>query len=315
MLTRKELLAKYLDLKWVSPYKKIIAMADREAGVVEVHEFHARSKCIGGAAWEIYHYPLGSNLVLKARREGARNIFTIRIGETKLNLEPGLRGAGIESVDFTQDEIRITYAGLAGGGIAATVCRGLAEGVKGVEIFERGGGSKLGKATLVLPLLNKVTIGVDDTDTKETGATWGLVNEIAYDLEQNNLGDYINHVITQLYPKNPYKTTNCVSIAASFAVRPDLADDLVAEFESSLRRFTLSDNTGMVIYRKCEVPASLVDYGKRAKTMLLSLDETKEVAKAHSIELKKITGERGLIGALASIAYSNDPDEAVIVYD
>ena len=40
----------------------------------------------------------------------------------------------------------------------------------------------MGSATLTLPLHEKVTIGIDDTDNKDEGATWSLANEIGYDV-------------------------------------------------------------------------------------------------------------------------------------
>ncbi|TDA26126.1 MAG: hypothetical protein DSO00_07860, partial [Archaeoglobi archaeon] len=146
-LSKEELLRQYGSLPWVSPYSRVVAMTDGE--FVELHEFHARDRCYGGASWEVLHYPRVSDLVINARREGARNIFVLRPGKTELKLIPGIAGAGIEEVKLT-DRIEITYAGLAGGGIAATVCRGLADDVDGIEILELGGGAKLGKAKIRL---------------------------------------------------------------------------------------------------------------------------------------------------------------------
>jgi methanogenesis imperfect marker protein 11 len=278
---------------------------------VELHEFHARDRCYGGASWEVLHYPRVSDLVINARREGARNIFVLRPGKTELKLIPGIAGAGIEEVKLT-DRIEITYAGLAGGGIAATVCRGLADDVDGIEILELGGGAKLGKAKIRLKKYSKVIIGVDDTDNKEKGATWALVNEIAFKLEKAGYGHYLLHTITQLYTKNPAKTTNCVSISVTFATeRPE---ELVGAFRKELERTTLSDNTGMVAYRKILIPEKLRKYGEKVKSQIVELEEAKRIAEELGIETFVITGERGLIGALAALAFSNSPEEAVKIY-
>lgn len=278
---------------------------------VELHEFHARDRCYGGASWEVFHYPRVSDLVINARREGARNIFVLRPGKTELKLIPGIAGAGIEEVKLT-DRIEITYAGLAGGGIAATVCRGLADDVDGIEILELGGGAKLGKAKIRLKKYSKVIIGVDDTDNKEKGATWALVNEIAFKLEKAGYGHYLLHTITQLYTKNPAKTTNCVSISVTFATeRPE---ELVGAFRKELERTTLSDNTGMVAYRKILIPEKLRKYGEKVKSQIVELEEAKRIAEELGIETFVITGERGLIGAVAALAFSNSPEEAVKIY-
>ncbi len=309
-MSKKELIEKYGKIPWISPYDKVIAMTDGE--FIELHEFHARGKCTGGAAWETYHYPRVSSLVISGRREGARNIFVLRSGKAKLNLIPGIAGAGIESADVRDDFIEITYAGLAGGGIAATVCRGLAEGVDGIEILSLGGGSELGKARIKLKRYSKVVIGVDDTDSSEGGATWALVNEIGHRIEENNIAHYLSHSIVQLYTRAPEKTTNCVSISAVFAT--DQPDKLVSEFKKMLEKNTYSDETAMAVYTKITAPEGLFEYARNVKSRVVELKEAYETAERYGVRVIPVTGERGIIGALASIPFAGNPDEAVEVY-
>ncbi|MEM2901219.1 MAG: hypothetical protein QXO32_00575 [Candidatus Bathyarchaeia archaeon] len=310
VLDASELKEKYGNVEWISPYQRIVAMTGDD-GLIEIHEFHARGKCIGGSAWEIYHYPRVSKLVLSARREGARNIFVLKAGRCDLNLIPGLAGAGIERAEVKGDEAHITYAGLAGGGIAATVCRGLAEGVKRIEIHERGGGGKLGRSTLILPLRRKIILGVDDTDEPRRGATWSLINEISNTLDREGVAEYLGHTITQLYTKNPVKTTNCVSIAATFAVEPNSVNRLQDLFISRVKAATFSPHTGLAIYGNIQANDGLKAYTMEAKSRLVELSEAEEVAEREGVKLIPITGERGLIGALAAIGYADNPDEAV----
>jgi methanogenesis imperfect marker protein 11 len=312
--SREQLLEKYGGVKWISPYQRILALVDRRSRTVELHEFHARGKCSGGAAWEVYHYPRVSSLVVSARREGARNIFTVRQARCELRLIPGVAGAGIESLEVSEDEVKVTYAGLAGGGVAATICRGLAEGVKRVEIYEHGGGSQLGRATLVLPILSKLVIGVDDTDEPGAGATWSMTNELGYKLEEEGLAYYIGHTIVQLYTKNPHKTTNCVSIASTFAVEPGRVEKLTEAFRKALEQNTFSKNTGMAVFDGVMVPEVVREYSRKAKREMVELEEAKRTAESSGVRLTPITGERGLIGALAAIGFADHPDEAVKVY-
>ena len=308
-IDKSELLKRYGGVPWISPYERVIAMTDGE--LIELHEFHARGKCYGGAAWEVYHYKRVSPLILSARREGARNIFVIKPGRADLNLIPGVAGAGIEEASIGK-EIEIVYSGLAGAGIAATVCRGLADGVEGIEIIQVGGGGKLGKAKIKLKPYKKVVIGVDDTDSEEGGATWSLINEIAYKLEKEGMGYYLMHTITQLYTKTPEKTTNCVSISATFAAEDEKR--LVKAFERELKEKTLSDETAMAVFRKISIPEELREYGRNVKSRLVKIEEAYEIAEKAGIETLVVTGERGLIGAIAALAFSDSPDDAVIVY-
>ena len=103
MLTRKEVLERVSDKPWVSPFDKIISMFSPEENLVQVYEYHARNACFGAAAWAVYHYKQTSPLVLAARRDGARDIFTLKVGESKLNLKPSFSSAGIESVKLVED--------------------------------------------------------------------------------------------------------------------------------------------------------------------------------------------------------------------
>ena len=63
--------------------------------------------------------------------------------------------------------------------------------------------------------MQRVLIGVDDTDTPEEGATWTLVHNIARAVEDEQ-SVYLSHTIVQLFPV-PYRTKNCVSIVVEFA--------------------------------------------------------------------------------------------------
>lgn len=309
-MSKEQLAEKYGKIPWISPYEKVIAMTDGE--FIELHEFHARGKCIGGSAWETYHYPRVSDLVVSGRREGARNIFVLKRGRSELNLIPGIAGAGIESAEIKNDFIEITYAGLAGGGIAATVCRGLAEGVDGIEILSLGGGSELGKAKIKLKKYSKVVIGVDDTDSSEGGATWSLVNEIGYMIEKKKIAHYLSHSIVQLYTKTPGKTTNCVSISAVFAT--DNAERLISKFKEMLEKNTYSNETAMAVFTRIMPDDRLIGYARNVKSRVVSVDEAYKTAEKCGVHLIPVTGKRGVIGALASIPFANEHDEAVKVY-
>lgn len=296
---------------WISPFERIVACYDPEAGLVELVEDHARGTCFGGSAWSHYHILKNSPIVKGARREGTRNFFLIEPGRADLDLEPGISQGGIEECAVADDTIMITYAGLGGAGVGMAKGRGLADGVGSVEVHSEGGGGRLGSATLTLPLHEKVTIGIDDTDNEEAGATWSLANEIGYDAEKKGSANYLMHTITQLYPEAPHKTTNCVSVALSFGVVPGKRDDLVEYVAGRLKEDTLSDETGMAVFTGIKIPRGLEAFTLAAKAGILTLDETRSIAAQKGVELIEITGKRGLIGALAALGLSDNPDKAI----
>ena len=309
-----ESILKILSTKnWISPHKKVVAVVDREAGVAELIEDHARGTCLGGSAWSLYHYSKNSKSIFWSKREGPRLFYKMRISDkasSPAKLEPSYSPACIESLVLDGEKVKVTYSGLAGAGVAA-LSRGMAEGVEGVEVLEWGGGRKLGRATIILPLKEKVIIGVDDTDLPDEGATWSLVNEIACEISKRKGVEYLEHAIVQLYPQNPFKTQNCVSLGVSFAVPPEIKDDVVREFREAVAARTLSSETSMAWFNGVSVPADLKAFAMRAKCGMVTIEDAEEAAGENKVKIFRITGPRGLIGAVAAIPYVELPDEAV----
>lgn len=306
-LTPKDLKDKFQD-PWVAPYQKVITMVDDD--LVEIVEFHP---CISGSEWMIYQYQRSSDIVLKAKRDGNRHTFLVKTGKSNLRLKASLHAAGIESVFVEGDEVMVVHAGLAGAGVGAAMCRGMAEGVKRVELQDIGGGSKVGRATVVTPRLEKVVIGIDDTDTKQEGATWTLAHNVGAELARCGY-HYLDHITVQLYPHNPNKTQNCVAIALVFAVKPGEKDQLVREVRDLLKKDTLSDKTAIAVLEGIRVPEKLRSYSEAAKKSMITVEEAEKVADEVGVELVEVTGSQGKIGALAAIGVYNDIKEAVKVY-
>ncbi|MGQ9760108.1 MAG: methanogenesis marker protein 11 [Candidatus Methanomethylicaceae archaeon] len=313
VLLNKEDLRKILSSKaWVSPHNKVLAMVDEKHGVVELVEEHARGTCFGGSAWSLYHYTKNSPSIFWSKREGTRIFYKIRSPTRGMAvpLTPSFSPASIDSVVIEGEKVKVTYSGLAGAGVA-TLTRAMAAGVEGVDVMDWGGGSKLGRATIILPKKEKIVIGVDDTDRRDEGATWSLVNEIAYNLSIEMGVDYLEHSIVQLYPQNPFKTQNCVSISVSFAVFPDQKFQLIESFRRRLEESTLSNETGMAVFHGVIVDERLMDFARKTKLGMVELDEALTVASKCKVDLVKFKGERGLIGALAAIPFVDSPDDAV----
>lgn len=308
---RKAIMEILSKKSWISPHRKVVAAVEAGAGVVELVEDHARGMCLGGSAWSLYHYSRNSASVFWSKREGTRLFYKLHAASSSvpIDLQASYHPASIESAVVEGNKVRVTYSGLAGAGVAA-LSRGMAEGVLGVEVSEWGGGKKLGRVTLVLPLKEKIIVGVDDTDKSDEGATWALVNEIAFELSKKPGVDYLEHSIVQLYPQNPFKTQNCVSIAVSFAVPPGAKTALVRDFRAAVKARTFSRETGMAWFNGVMVPDGLMSFSKRAKSGMVTVKDAEEAAGENGVKTARITGERGLIGAVAAIPYVECPDDA-----
>lgn len=308
-ILKPEQLKERFDDPWVAPYEKVLTMVDGDK--VEIVEYHP---CISGSHWLLNQYRNNSELIDSAYRDGNKHVYSCHVGCAPLDLKASFNAAGIDEIAIDGDEVRVTHAGLAGAGVGAGMCRGMGEGVKYVELEEVGGGSKPGKATVVTPKLEKVVIGIDDTDTKEEGATWTMAHNVGVELKNEGF-EYIDHIIVQLYPHNPHKTQNCVSIALTFAVESERKEELINRLVEILKRDSLSDKTAIAILEGLDIPEKLREYSIATKTGMMTVEKAEEVAKELDIPLISVTGEQGKVGALAALGLYNDVEEAVKVYD
>ena len=294
---------------WVAPYQKVLTMVDGDK--VEIVEYHP---CISGSHWLVHQYENNSELIDYAYRDGNKHVYSCHVGCAPLDLKASFNAAGIDEIVVDGDEVKVTHSGLAGAGVGAGMCRGIGEGVKYIELIEEGGGSKAGKATVVTPKLEKVVIGVDDTDVKDAGATWTMTHNLGVELKSEGF-EYLDHIIVQLYPHNPHKTQNCVSIALTFAVPEDKKEKLIKRTIEILKRDTLSDKTAIAVLEGLEIPDKLRQYSIATKTGMMDVETAEKTAKELGVNLIAVTGEQGKVGALAALGLYNDVEEAVKVYD
>ena len=290
-----------LENPYVVVYKQIHAVVDDEGRRLELME---RSNCYGGSAWARYHYCRGP-LVKSCCNIGEWFRYTIEPGAVDLDLVSSKRSAGIESVAVNGREVEVTYAGLGGGGVGATLSRAGAEDVLRYEATECGGG-RVARGTIVLPRRERLIIGIDDTDSKTEGATWSLVHNIAQKVDRKE-ARYISHSLVQLFPV-PTKTQNCVATVVEFACLPDKAEGMLSEFKALLRRYSVSSQTGMAVFRDYD-PSSLLLFGQRCKRERVSYEDALEAARENGVQI--VMNGQGLIGAVAALPFSAQPDESV----
>lgn len=284
---------------YVIHYPRIVAIANELASHVELIEFF---DCIGGAMWSKCHYAQ-SPIVEDVRTVGSTMRYSLRAGTVDLALEGSRFPAGISSCTVDDSEIAITYIGMGGGGVGAAACRSDAAGVLRSRSDPAGGG-KVAGATLWVPRMRRLLIGVDDTDTPEEGATWTLVHNIARAVEDEK-SVYLSHTIVQLFPV-PYRTKNCVGLVAEFATNDP--EGLISRFRQLLEKYTLSKKTGMAVYIGFTPSDELREYGRKVKRGEV------EAALLESIrdpDLRIIMNGRGIVGAVAAIPFATQYEEAL----
>lgn len=281
-------------------YPEIIAIADSRGTNVELIEHF---DCIGGAMWAAHHYRK-SPLVKNLKNVGSTVRYLLRTGHEDLELASSVFPAGISGVEVTGREIGISYIGMGGGGVGASICRAGAKGVLRARC-DPAGGSRLAGAEIWLPRRERVLIGVDDTDTPEEGATWTLAHNIARAV-QNDATRYISHTIVQLFPV-PERTKNCVATVCEFATTEP--ERLIHAYRVLLERYTLSPKTGMAVFRGFD-PSELLEFGWSAKRGHVSFDRFPGCREG---ELGIEIDGRGIIGAVAAIPFYCSFEEALSV--
>jgi methanogenesis imperfect marker protein 11 len=291
-----------LEDPYVVVYKQIHAVVDDDAKRVELLE---RSSCYGGSAWARYHYSRGP-LVISSCNQGEWFRYMLNPGNVDLDLVSSKRSAGIESVKVSGSEVEVTYAGLGGGGVGATLSRARAEDVLRYDATECGGG-RVARGAIVLPRRERMIIGVDDTDSKTVGATWSLIHNIAQKVDRPE-ARYISHSLVQLFPV-PTKTQNCVSTVVEFACLPGRGEGMLGDFRALLQKYTVSEQTGMAVFRDFD-PSELLAFGLRCKKERVSYEDAVKVAQEAGVQI--IMKGQGLIGAIAALPFNAQPDESII---
>jgi methanogenesis imperfect marker protein 11 len=257
----------------------------------------------GPVEWDALNRMRAGGVVKEVFVDGNTLIMNTKIGEGKVYFGPAskdLGGQALKSLKIQGDEVHTTWLGLAGASVGVGACLPQAPGVIRAMYpnLEDLGGANQVEITVVSKKMKRLVIGVDDTDSREKGASWVLMLNLMNSMPH---ASPIMHKIIQLNPAVPEKTTSCVSIGASFAVEEGKlmkATDYAIEY---IEENTLSKHTSLAVFEGLKVPKAVVEYGHDAKRRIITQEETERVAKANGIRIIEITGGRGKIGALAAV--------------
>lgn len=280
--------------------KRFVTMVDERMGKAKIVE-----ECCaqGPVEWDAVNRLRAKGVVEYVEVQGTTLIMDVRIGEGEIHFGPASKDTGgqaLRSVIVKDGKVETIWVGLAGASVGIGACLPQAEGVEKVEYLSDSlvGGSRKVEIRITTPAMRRLVIGMDDTDTREKGATWVLGLNMAREMP---FGTFLSHKIVQLNPNAPQKTTNCASTAVAFAIKQQDIDKALAWAKNFLARNTLSEHTCMAVFEGLEIPRRLVKFGAEAKETILSIHDAEHVAKEHAVKLVEVTGRRGAIGAVAAI--------------
>jgi len=280
--------------------KRLITMVDEKSGKAKIIE---ECSAQGPVEWDAVNRLRAHGVLEHVEVQGTTLIMDARIGEGEVRFGPASKDTGgqaLKSLILKNGKVETIWVGLAGASVGVGACLPQAEGVESVEYIgdDVVGGSRRVEVKLITPLHRRVIIGIDDTDTKEKGATWVLGLNLGREAPH---GMFLHHKIVQLNPHAPQKTTNCASTGVAFAVRPEDVSALVSWSKDYIAKNTYSSETSMAVFEGVEVPRKLVKYGVDAKVSILSIHDAEHIAKECGVTIHEVTGRRGSIGAAAAI--------------
>jgi methanogenesis imperfect marker protein 11 len=291
-------------------------MVDEKAGLAEILEqCHAR----GTIEWDAMNRSRAGGAVASCAVEG--NTMTIRahLGQHKVNFGAAgdtIGGQALECVEVNGDEVITTWAGIAGAGVGIAACLPQAPGVTRTEYPSEDdltvGGARTNHVRIISPRYEKICFGIDDTDTKQEGATWVMALKCAEACKIEGV-EFLNMRLVQLNPAVPNKTTNCVGSALNFAARPGSIEALRKFVCTFVEEHTFSKDTGIAFIQGI---GSLKDSpaAKAIKMEIVTLDDAEREARRLGIEYLDHTGRKGRIGALGAVLWANRGIEAAGLY-
>ncbi|MBN1194639.1 MAG: DUF1743 domain-containing protein [Methanomicrobiaceae archaeon] len=295
--------------------KKFLVMVDEGAGCAEIIEECCHQ---GTIEWDAMNRRRAGGAIRSLRVDGTMMAMSARIGSYPVNFGAADReigGQALEGVEVDGDEVVTTWRGIAGAGVGIAACLPQAPGVLRAEYPSEEdlkiGGARATCVRIVSPRYEKVTIGIDDTDTKEEGATWVLALKAAEACRREG-AEYLNMRLIQLNPEVPKKTTNCVGSALTYAVRPGAVDGLCEALRDYIETNAVSNDTGIAVFRGLAYPDSPL--AERVKTEILTIEDVEAEARRLGIRYIDRSGAKGRIGALGAVLWGNAGIEAAGLY-
>jgi len=184
-----------------------------------------------------------------------------------------------------------------------------ADGVLDIKYSKKGDHVE---GIVVTEALTHMAIGVDDTDDADSGATFALTLSLLDLLSSIEGVRRISHNVGFLFPDVPGKTAGNAVSYIELAVKKELVESLIQRAADYLREQTHSRDTGMAVKIGIKTCPELLSFARRARSGVVTVDQALAAARKSRVRVCEITGERGIIGAVASLGMIDSPPEALM---
>ena len=276
--------------------KRIFTTVDKN-NVAIFHE----CRSYGCASFCHHHHLLAGGCILKAQREGNLLVeYACLDGKIKEPVKIGLypdSAVGVLDVLCDDGFIVQRIRCIGGPAYSLTDMMGIAQGVCDIQIDIKG---KIVEGNVYTKSLTHMVIGVDDTDTKEGGATFALALGLLQYLGNLKGVIPISHRVVMLNPKLSDCTAGNSCSYIELAVLPENAEQIKEIAARFVEDESLSQNWGIAVKTGFIISKNLRNYGMQARNSVLTDESAKKTAADEDIFIK---GKRGIIGALAAVSF------------
>lgn len=285
-----------------SACRKIFTTADGDQ--IEIYHDCMSSSC---AAFCGFHHNLAKGALSTVKRDGnllrESAIVGSRDVEVGLFPTPAVAIVGVEREgDCVVQRIRC----VGGPAYSLTDMMGLAKGVRKIVIDQRG---PIVEGRVYTKALTRLTIGIDDTDSKEGGATFALSLALIQHLNRMDGILPITHQVAMLYPGIAEKTGGNSCSFIQVAVEPELLPELQENIFNFVAGETHSPEWGIAIKTGLSISREMRKYASDARTRKIDLVRAEKLAGENSILIR---GGRGIIGAVAAVSLADIPSDILL---
>jgi hypothetical protein len=265
--------------------------------------------CMSGAcaAFCGYHHTLAGGMLCRVERDGTLLRESAKTGscEITVGLSP-YSAVGVCGVEIKDGLIVQDIRCIGGPAYSLSDMMSRAEGVVRVESRHR---DHLVEGKVWTKALMQVTIGIDDTDSREGGATFALALALLNYLSRIKGVIPISHHVAMLNPDVFAKTAGNSASFIEVAVLPERYAALVEKTRKFVADESLSGEWGIAIRKGLGMPEGLREYGKMVREQVISRPVAEATAERFGITL---IGGNGVIGALGAVALTNLSHEVLL---
>jgi len=282
-----------------STCRRIFTTTDGE----HVEIFH---DCMSGAcaAFCGYHHARAGGVLTEVKRDGTLLRECARIGDATVSIGlPPLSAVGICGVGYTGDHIVQRIRCIGGPAYSLTDMMSRAEGVTRVELDQTG---SIVEGRVWTQAYSHLTIGMDDTDSNDGGATFALALALLTRLSVSRVVLPISHHVVMLNESIRTKTAGNSASYIEVAVPPNRIDRVMAKSREFVESESLSPEWGLAFRKGMSIPAGLREYGRRVREEEVDRAAAEEAARQSGAVL---VGGNGVIGALGAVALARLPHE------